>query len=121
MSTHGELTFEFTIAEDFDAIDPAIGQAGAAQSLFVDPRAFIEAVEGLEVDRQITRFVPRIIEPALGDAPDQRHLTAFETNANGTARAGRLTFASAAAGFAVSAGFALSEAFAPVLGTGPRF
>jgi hypothetical protein len=48
-------------------------------------------------------------------------LAAFKSDANGTARTGRLAFAAATAGLAVAAGFALAEAFAAVLGTGAWF
>jgi hypothetical protein len=65
--------------------------------------------------------VSRVVEATLGHAPDERHLAAFETDADGTARAGRLAFAAAARGLSVAAGFALAEPFAAMLGARTRF
>jgi hypothetical protein len=62
-----------------------------------------------------------IVESALGNAPDQRHLAAFEADTNGAARPCRLAFAAAPAGLAVAAGFALAQSFATVPGAGTRF
>jgi hypothetical protein len=62
-----------------------------------------------------------IIESALGNAADLGHLAAFETDADGTARAGGLAFAAAAAGLAMAAGFALAQTFAAMLGSRPWF
>jgi hypothetical protein len=52
--------------------------------------------------------VPRIVKPALWNAPDQGHLTAFETDADRASGPGRLALAATPAGFAVAAGFALA-------------
>jgi hypothetical protein len=62
--------------------------------------------------------MPRVVETALGNSPDQRHLATFEPDANGTAGPRCLAFATAAAGLSVAARFALSESFAAVPGTG---
>jgi hypothetical protein len=62
-----------------------------------------------------------IVESALGNAPDQGHLAAFEADANGTARPGRLAFAAPPAGLAMAAGFTLAQSFATVPGAGTRF
>jgi hypothetical protein len=65
--------------------------------------------------------MPGIVKPALGYAPDQGHLPAFETDPDGAARPGRLALAAAAAGLAVAAGFALAQSLATVPGAGTRF
>jgi hypothetical protein len=64
--------------------------------------------------------VAGVIKSALGDAPNQGHLAAFETDADGTAGPGCLAFAAASAGFSMAAGFTLAETFTPVLGSGTR-
>ena len=43
-----------------------------------------------------------IAVPALGQTPDQRHLTAFETETNAAAGAGFLAFVSLAAGLSMA-------------------
>jgi len=40
--------------------------------------------------------VPGVVEAALGNAADQRHLAAFKSNANGTARTGSLALSATA-------------------------
>ena len=62
-----------------------------------------------------------IVESTLGDAANERHLTAFKANPDRAAGARSLALAAAAAGFAVAAGFALAKAFAPMLGARARF
>jgi hypothetical protein len=62
----------------------------------------------------------RVVKTALRDAPDQRHLAAFKADADRTAGARGLAFATTAAGFAVAAGFTLAEALAAVFGAGTR-
>jgi len=62
-----------------------------------------------------------VVEAPFRDAPNQGHLSAFESNTNGTAGTGGLAFATAAAGFAVATGFALAQPLAPMPGTRTRF
>jgi hypothetical protein len=63
----------------------------------------------------------RVVEAPLGDTPNQRHLAAFEADADGTAGTGGLTFSAATAGLAMPAGFALAQTFAPMFGAGAGF
>lgn len=116
-----EFFCQFTGAENFDAIARPVGEAGSTEGGFINARAFIEAVEIFEIDGQIPGAMTGVIEPALGDAADERHLAAFETNSDGAARASRLALATAAAGFAMAAGLALAETFAAVFGAGTGF
>ena len=78
-------------------------------------------VQHLQVHRDITDRMPRIIESALWNAADKRHLATLESDADGTARTSRLALTSATAGFAVTAGFALPEALATMLRPGSGF
>ena len=121
MSSDRELAGQIAIAEDLDPVAATIGQTRSTQRGFIDARAIIKAIQRLEVHRQITRAVTCIVESALGDAANERHLTAFEADADRAARAGGLAFAAASAGFAVATGFALAQPFATVLGSGARF
>jgi hypothetical protein len=118
---HRELPGQFTLTENFDAIGAAIGQTGGPQRGFIHTRAIVKLIQFADVHRDELLREPGVIEPALGDAPDERHLTALKTDADGTARTGRLALATAPAGLAVAAGFALAKSFAPMLRTGTRF
>jgi hypothetical protein len=64
--------------------------------------------------------MPRIVKSALGNAPNQRHLSTFKSDANGTARSGRLAFATTSACLAMAARFALAKALSAVLCSGAR-
>jgi hypothetical protein len=120
MGGDGELPGQFALAKDFDA-ERAVGEAGATERLFVNARAVLEHVKGVEVDRQVTSGVAGIVKAALGNTADEGHLAAFKSDANGAAGPGGLAFATATAGFAMAAGLALTEAFATVPGAGPGF
>jgi hypothetical protein len=65
--------------------------------------------------------VTRVIEPALGDAANERHLATLEADANRAAGTGRLPLAATSAGFAMAAGLTLAEALATVLRAGAGF
>ena len=120
VSGNGEFTGEFAVAENFDTVAWTVRKAGVAEDFFVHARAFVKAVEGFQIDGQIASGVAGVVEAALGNAANEGHLAAFETDADGAAGAGSLAFATAPAGFAMAAGFALAEALAAMLGTGTR-
>src|ERR1035437_2890607 len=111
VSAHRELPGQFPCPKDLDACPTAVSQPRALQGRFVHPRAILETIERLEVHRQVARGMSRIVEPALGNTPNQGHLAAFETDTNRTPRPGRLALAAAPPGFAVAAGFALASSF----------
>jgi hypothetical protein len=121
MSADGKFAGEVAVAEDFDAIDAAVGEAGVAQNGFINAGAVLEPVQGVEVDREITGGMAGVVEAALGNTADERHLAAFEPDPDGAAGACGLAFATAAAGFAVAAGFALAQPFAAVPGARTGF
>jgi hypothetical protein len=121
MGAHGELFGKLTFAEDFNSMTAAIGQADGAQDVFVHPGAVIETVESLEVDGQITGRMAGIVKTSFRDTPYQWHLAALEADTDRTAGASGLAFATAPAGFSVTAGFALAQALATVLSAGARF
>src|SRR5262245_45210636 len=118
MGADGQFAGEVAITEDLDPSNRPIGQARAAQSGFIHSSAVVEPIQGFEIDGQINRRVPGIVEPALGNAANERHLAAFKADADRAAGTGSLALATASAGLAVAAGFTLAEAFPAVLGTG---
>ena len=121
MSADGQFFGQIAGAENFDFVAAAIGEAGGAEGGFVHAGAVVEGVEALDIDGDIGGAMADVVEAALGDAPDEGHLAAFETDADGAAGTGGLAFATATAGLAVTAGFALAEAFAAMFGAGPWF
>jgi hypothetical protein len=114
----GQFLGQLAVAEDFDTIGAAVGQAGGAQGGFIDAAAIVEAVKGFEVDGEEAGSMPGVVETTLRDAPNERHLAAFEPDTDRTAGTCGLALAAATGGFTVAGGFALTEAFAAVLGTG---
>src|SRR5216117_533178 len=103
MSADGELARQFPVTKNFHAAGGAVGEASASERGFIDARAIFELIERVEVYRDITGCVARVIKTALGNTTDERHLSAFETDSNRTAGARGLSFATAPAGFAMAA------------------
>src|SRR5688572_13484831 len=116
MRADRQLASQLAGAEDLDAVSLAIGEPSLAQRLEVNASAVAELVQRFEIDGDVTRRVPRVVETALGDAADERHLAAFKTDADRAAGTGGLALATAAAGFAVTAGLTLAETLAAMLG-----
>lgn len=121
VSSHGEFLLQVTLAEDLDSSSATVGQTESFNSIRVHLCAIFELIQRIEVDREVTNRMPRVIEAALGNTANEGHLAAFKSNADGTARAGGLAFATAAARFAMSAGLALAQTFAAMLGAWTRF
>src|SRR5260370_34814476 len=61
-----------------------------------------------------------VVETALRQTPDERHLSAFESKTNASARARLLTFMPFAAGFSVTGAFAATESLDPMTRTWTR-
>src|SRR4051812_42750563 len=98
----------------------AIRQSERTQGDFIDARAVFKTVQRVEIDHDVTRAVANVVETALGNAADQRHLAAFEPGTDRRTGARALAFAAATAGFAVTAGFTATEQFAAMFGAGTR-
>src|SRR5262249_37447629 len=89
-----------------------------AQRFLVHNRSAFEILQIRQVHDRV-RFVKScVIESTLGQSPDQRHLSTFESETKTSARAGLLPFVPFAAGFAVARAFAATESLHPV--TRPR-
>src|ERR1051325_4733622 len=111
-----QLLFQLAIAEDLDQLHRAVGQSRFANRLDINARSVVETVQRLQIDRNVSCRVPGIVEAALWNAANQRHLAAFEADTNRRARARCLSFAAAAGSFAVTAGLALPKALTAVFG-----
>ena len=120
MGADSEFTGKFAVTKNFDPVGPAICKPGIAEDLFVHARAFVKAIQSFEVDGQITRGVAGVVEAALGNAANERHLPAFETNTDRTAGTRALALSTAAGSLTVTARFTLAQALAAMLRAGIR-
>jgi hypothetical protein len=118
---HREFFGQLAVAENLDSIRGAIGEADRPQRRFIHARAVVKLIEIANIHRDEPVRKTRIVESAFGNAPNERHLTAFKADADRTARTRRLALAAASAGFAVAAGFALAEPLAPMFRAGTGF
>src|SRR5882762_10023879 len=105
MGAHRQLACEFTVTKDFDAAGRPVGQTDAAQCGFIDSRPIFELIENIEIHRDITCRVTRVIETALGNTANKGHLTTFKADSNRTTETDRLTFTAAPANLTITAGF----------------
>jgi len=121
MCAHRKFPGQFAVTENFDSIGGTVSKTDSAQRCFIHARALLKLIQFADIDRDKLISKADIVESAFGNAPDERHLAAFEADANGTARTRRLAFAAAPAGFAMAAGFTLAESFDTVLRAGTRF
>jgi hypothetical protein len=121
MSADREFSSQVAISQDFDFADRTICEARVPKRRFIDARTVIELVQVGQIDGHVIGRVAGVVEAALRDSANERHLTTFEPDTNRAARSGGLAFTTATAGFAVAAGFTLTEAFAAMLRTGTRF
>src|ERR1041385_8458069 len=122
MRTHDQLPGQLAVAQNLDPVRAAIREAFFLQTFCVHAFAVLErGIQRAEVHRQIRRAMTRVVEPALRNAADERHLAAFESDADRAAGTRGLAFATASAGLAVSAAFALAEPLATVPGARSRF
>src|SRR2546430_8302867 len=121
MSADGQLSSQVAVAENLDFLNRTIGETSIAKGAFIHARAVIKLVKRFGIAGNVASRVAGVVEAALGDSADERHLAAFEADANGAARARGLGFATATAGFAMAAGFARAKAFAAMFGAGAGF
>src|SRR4029434_3265580 len=91
-----------------------------AQKLFIDDCAGLKCIEVAHVHNRVTLVKRCVIKSPLWQAPNQRHLAAFEPEPDAPARTRLLTFGPLPAGFSVSRTFATTEAFNTVTRTGAR-
>src|SRR5260221_1701375 len=114
---HGnrELLLELAAAaEDLDRVIRSPDQSRCEQHLLVHSRAVVEGIQCIEIDDGEARLERIVVEAALWDAPDQWHLTSFESQADAAARARLLPFVALAGLFAVAAAFGASEPLDPM-------
>ena len=108
-------------SQKLDSIIAAMHQANRTQGGFIDGGTSLEALfKSIEIDHGVNRLEITVIEPPLGKATDERHLTALESETETATRTGALTFVPAARGLSVAAAFTDTETLTAVLGTWTR-
>ena len=78
-----QLLGQFAGAENLNAIGRAIGQADGLEGNGIDARAIFKAVQVFNVHADVAGAMRDVVETALGNTADERHLAAFETGADG--------------------------------------
>jgi len=111
-----QLLGNFAVAKELDAVLALGDDAGVKNSLHINNCAILELVENGNVQR-IQRLGKDVVEASLGDAACQRHLAAFEADADTAAAAGLLTLVAAACGLAVAGSVASALALVDMGGT----
>src|ERR1700726_1736683 len=112
--------FQLSVAQNFYARHIATNEFRFAQQFFIHNRARFKFIQIAQVDDCVSHVEGGVIETALGQTPDERHLTAFESKTNAPARARLLTFMAFAAGFSVTGAFAATESLDPMTRTRTR-
>ena len=117
----GELAGEIAVGKNFDTVVFAADELCLEERRFVDGGAILEPVEIGEIDDGVFFFEGGVVEAALGQAADEGHLAAFESEADRAAGAGFLAFVPLAGGLAFAGAFAVAEALGAMLGAGTGF
>src|ERR1041384_7439767 len=115
-----QRVFQFAIAQNFDPGNVAAHEIRFAEQLFINNRSRFEFIEIAQVhDREI--FVEgRVVEAALRQTPNERHLAAFKSETNAAARARLLAFVTFAARLSVTGTFAATKSLYAMTGAGTR-
>ena len=109
------------MTENLDSRCFSIRKTGLTDGCLINYRAIRKLIQLGEIHRQILDGMRGIVKATFRKTPNQRHLSAFETRANGATRAGALSLTTATRGLAVAAGLTLAESFSAMLGTWPGF
>ena len=99
MCLYRELFSQLAATENLDAGSPAVREPFAPQRGLVNTGPIVKTIQLLQVHREVTHGVPGVVKTPFRYAPNQRHLTAFETDSDRTTGARGLAFAPAPAGF----------------------
>src|SRR5947207_12395339 len=115
MRLDDELLGDVAGSQDAHAVSRALGEADTLERRSIDGVAVIERlIDVADVD-YVEFLIPGLVrEPALGDAAEQRHLTAFESEARLLGAGARvLALGAARSGLAMPAARPAADAFLP--------
>jgi|SRR6516225_801195 len=119
-SFDNQALVQFTSSEDFHAVASAIDQTLLAQELLRHARSGIEFFKIPDVNERKRNLECGVVETALGQSPDQRHLTALEPKSDAATRTRLLPLVSFSARLAVAGAFPTTEPLYSVLCTRTR-
>ena len=117
----GKFLLQRSAAKDFHSMERLADQSGLQQRGFIHRRAVREVIQIAEVHHCVLRPEYGIVEPALRNAPNERHLAALEAETNAAAAAGLLSFVTLAAGLPVATALATAQPLHAAAGSGTRF
>src|SRR5207244_12367212 len=100
---------QFSVTQNFDSSNVAAHELPLAKQFFVHNRASLEFIQVAQINDRVGRMKSSVIETALRQTPNQRHLSAFEPETNAAARPRLVTFVAFAAGFSVTRAFAATK------------
>src|SRR5438270_398465 len=112
LGVDGQGLGDLAVAEDLDpVVVPALDDAPGPERRLVDHGAGLEGVDDpVEVDDREVLLERTVDEPALGDAPGQRHLAALEQRVLLEPLPGRVPLVALAGGLAVARAGAPADA-----------
>ena len=109
MDFERKLLGDFSATENLHAVPIAVDQAAFTQGLLINDAGDGKFFQVPKIDRRVGDLEGGVVETALGDASNERHLTTLETETDAAAGAGFLALVAFAAGFAVAGAFAAAE------------
>src|SRR5207244_11340692 len=117
---HLQPVFQLAFAENFYPCEMTADEIRLAQQLFVYNRASFKCIQIAHIHNRVTFVKCSIVESALWQTPNQRHLPAFESKPDTSARTRLLALGPLPAGFSMSRAFPATQAFYAMSGTWPR-
>jgi hypothetical protein len=108
---HFNLVLQLTLAEDFDPGKMTANEIRFAQKLFIYDCAGLKRVEVTHVNNSEALLKRCVIESALWQSSNERHLSAFEAEPDAPTGPRLLALGALPAGFPVSRAFAAAKAF----------
>ena len=107
------------MAQNLDANANPFGNPSRPESCCIHYRALIKVIKVCQINGKVACREGSVVEPTLGDSPDQGHLTTLEPNSNRAARACALPLATAPCGLSVAARLTRAQPFSAMLCPGP--
>ena len=93
---------QFTVTKDFDSHEVTADEIRFTQRLFIYDASGFKRIEVVEVHDRVTFVKGRVVESALRQPSNQRHLPTFEPQSNASSGARFLPFMTFAAGLSVA-------------------
>src|SRR6266699_2000149 len=111
---------QLPVAKDFYPGKMATDEVRFAQQLFVHSCPGLKSIKILKVHDRVVLMKGGIVEPALWQSPDQRHLPAFESEPDAAARTRFLSLMTLAACLSMPGTFTATKPLDTMSRTGTR-